>query len=299
MNNNIKAPKVSVCVITYNQENFIRQCLQSIVDQVTNFNFEVIVGEDCSTDGTRAIVEEFEKNYPEIVKPIYQKENIGGGTHNFLTVHRAATGEYIAHVDGDDYCMPGKLQKQADLLDGDPHCNIVFHRMLCLKPTGEVVEGPLLHVADLEERKFNRGEIIQYMAIGGHSSKMYRKKYRNYDIPQFEVTDYHANVEQIADGYARFTGRQCLGVYRMGVGIAAGSIRPRKALANSFKFFCVKYPKYRLQANTAALTCLVADLKNLRTTWPLFFVVWLNTFHPLSVFTLVRSLPFMKQLRWK
>lgn len=292
-----KTPKVSVCVITYNQEKYIRQCLQSIVDQETDFDFEVIVGEDCSTDGTRLIVQEFEERYPGIVKPIYQEKNIGAGVHNFLTVHCAAVGEYIAHVDGDDYCLPGKLKAQADLLDMDPDCSIVFHRLLGMKRSGEIVEGTLSNVTGIGEMRFKRGEILQYIAIGGHSSKMYRKKLRAYDIPNFDVTDYFANVEQIGQGYARFVGYQTLGVYRLGSGIAAGGVRPRRALAASFTYFCRKYPEFRLQINTAALTYFLADLKNWRKTWPMFFWVWTKTFHVGSIANLLRSWAFTKQLR--
>lgn len=72
-----KVPKLSVCVITYNQKEYIRQCLQSIVDQETDFDFEVIVGDDCSTDGTRAIVQEFARRYPKVVKPIFSEEYWG------------------------------------------------------------------------------------------------------------------------------------------------------------------------------------------------------------------------------
>lgn len=298
MSENIKCPKVSVCVITYNQEKYIRQCLQSIVDQKTDFDFEVIVGDDCSTDGSRSIVKEFADRYPGIVKPIYQKVNIGGGSHNFFSVHRAAAGEYIAHVDGDDYCLPGKLQNQADLLDKDPQCNIVFHRLLGMKTTSEIVEGPLLRVNDIEAKRFDRGAILQFIAIGGHSSKMYRKKYRDYEVPNFDLTDYFANVEQIGNGYARFTGHTSLGVYRMGEGIAAGGLRPRKALANSFLFFCKKYPEYRLQINTAAFMYFIADLKNMRKTWPMFFRVWLKTFHIFSAINLLININFVKQLKW-
>jgi glycosyltransferase involved in cell wall biosynthesis len=292
-----KSLKVSVCVITYNQEKYIRQCLQSIIDQVTDFNFEIIVGEDCSTDGTKKIVEEFAERYPEKIKPIYQKENIGGGSNNFLTVHRAAAGEYIAHVDGDDYCLPGKLQTQANLLDADPNCNIVFHRMFLMKHDGEVMEPSSLNFRRIEEKRFYRADILQYIAIGGHSSKMYRKKFRDYELPKSEITDYHANVEQISDGYARYAGRECLGVYRMGAGIASGGIRPRRALANSFIFFCKKYPRYRLQINTAALMYLVMDLKNYRKTWALFFRVWVQTFHICSIIHLWSSRDVLRQLR--
>lgn len=292
-----KIPKVSVCVITYNQEKYIRQCLQSIVDQVTDFDFEVIVGEDCSTDGTRAIVQEFAERYPGIVKPIYQKKNIGGGVHNFLTVHRAARGEYIAHVDGDDYCLPGKLQAQADLLDRDHTCNIVFHRMLLMKSTGEIKEGPLAHVENIGEMRFDRGAIIQFMTIAPHSSKMYRKSFRDFEIPDFGVMDYFANVEQIGSGFARFAGTRNYGVYRTGGGISSSGIRSRQALAESFTYFWKRYPEYRLQVNTAALTYFIADLKNWRKSWPMFFFVWVRTFHLGSVINLLRSLKFIKQLR--
>jgi len=295
----VLTPKVSVCVITYNQEAYIRQCLQSIVDQKTDFTFEVIVGDDCSTDGTREVVREFAELYPEVVRAIYQKENIGGGVHNFLTVHQAARGSYIAHVDGDDYCLPGKLQAQADLLDSDPNCNIAFHRMLVLMPTGEVDEGSLFEVSNIGEMTFDRGDIIQFIALASHSSKMYRSCLKDYEIPEFDVTDYFANVEQVGNGIARFVSHKNYGVYRLGGGIAASSVRPRVALAKSFRFFCGKYPKYRLQANTAAFMYFVIDIKNFRKTCLMFFIVWVQTFHICSIINFINSWRFVKQLRMR
>ncbi len=293
---NISKPKVSVCVITYNQEQYIEQCLQSIVDQETSFSFEVIVGDDCSTDGTRKIVQEFESKYPKIIKPIYQEKNIGGGVHNFLTVHQAAIGEYIAHVDGDDFCLPGKLQAQADLLDADHDCNIVFHRMNIMATTGEIKEDGLKGIPNITNMRFDRGDVLQYIAIGRHSSKMYRKCLRDYELPSFEVTDYFANVEQIGDGVARFFGDACYGVYRQNSGIASSGIRSRIALAKSFEYFCNKYPEYRLQINTAALMYFIMDLKHCRRTWPMFFVVWIKTLHVQSIANLIRKFDFIKQL---
>ncbi|MDA1381025.1 glycosyltransferase [Plesiomonas shigelloides] len=120
--------KVSVCVVTYNQEKYIAECLQSLVDQVTNFPFEIIVGEDCSTDKTREIVLEFQNKYPDIIKPLLHEQNVGA-SKNYLMTHAKACGKYIAHMDADDYALPGKLQAQADFLDKNPKCNMVFHRM--------------------------------------------------------------------------------------------------------------------------------------------------------------------------
>ena len=262
-------PKVSVCVVTYNQEKYIRQCLQSIVDQVTDFEFEVIVADDCSTDSTREIIQEFADQYPCVVKPILHETNIGA-YKNFVFVHQQATGEYIAHVDGDDYCLAGKLQAQVDVLDADPDCNIVWHRMLVETIDGEIVDGSFQGMLNVGELRFDRGSIIQYISIGANSSKMYRKAVRDFELPDFEVVDYFANVEQVGQGTARFAGYQHYGVYRAGIGIASGGIKTRQILARCFVYFCKKYPEYRHQVNTAALTYFVADLKNWRKTWPMF-----------------------------
>ena len=67
--------KVSVCIITYNHENYIRQCLDSVFMQKTNFAFELLIYDDASADGTADIIREYEAKYPDIVKPIYQTEN--------------------------------------------------------------------------------------------------------------------------------------------------------------------------------------------------------------------------------
>ncbi len=67
--------KVTVCAITYNHEKYIRKALESFVSQKTNFKYEVIIHDDASTDSTPEIIKEFEKKYPDIIKPIYQKEN--------------------------------------------------------------------------------------------------------------------------------------------------------------------------------------------------------------------------------
>ena len=96
-----RRPKVSVCVVTYNQKKYIRQCLQSIVDQEADFDFEVIVGDDCSEDGTREIVQEFVERYPGLVKAVLHEKNVGIVV-NYRSVHDLARGEYIAHCDGDD-----------------------------------------------------------------------------------------------------------------------------------------------------------------------------------------------------
>jgi glycosyltransferase involved in cell wall biosynthesis len=112
-------PKVSVCVITYNQAPYIRECLQSIVDQETDFPFEVIVGADCSSDDGRGILLGFAARYPGMVKTLFRTQHIGGA-QNLLGVYAQAQGEFIAYIDGDDAMLPGKPRTQAAALPNDP-----------------------------------------------------------------------------------------------------------------------------------------------------------------------------------
>ena len=121
-------PVVSVLTVTYNHGRFIRQCLESILMQKTTFPFEIIIGEDCSTDDTRSIVKEFEARYPDIIKAVYHDKNVGGlrNVHEFVIPR--AQGKYIAVCEGDDYWTDeNKLQKQVEFLDANPQCSFCFH----------------------------------------------------------------------------------------------------------------------------------------------------------------------------
>lgn len=110
-----KNPAVSCCVFTYNQEKYIRECLDSIVSQKADFEYEVLVCEDCSTDGTLAICREFQARYPEKVCIIHANRNYYRGALNFRRGYELARGEYIAICEGDDYwCNDRKIQLQYD-----------------------------------------------------------------------------------------------------------------------------------------------------------------------------------------
>lgn len=290
-------PKVSVCVITYNQEKYIRQCLQSLVDQVTNFDYEIIVGEDCSTDTTRQIVEDFANKYPHLIHPIYQVKNIGAGTNNFITVHNAATGRYIAYLDGDDYSFPDRLQKQADVLDAEPNCNIVYHRMMVeIKGLKKLIEGPFCSDLLINTKKFYRAELLQHNSIGWQSSKMYRASIKLKQQKDFEILDVFTTIEQVGTGYAKFSSYDALGVYRLQIGMTNNRTRLAYALSGTYKYFFVKYPEHRLEINTAMLVYFVTDLKHLRRTAFVYGKAWLNTWHPLSIFRFFSCMPMIKKL---
>lgn len=121
-------PKVSVLMITYNQEQYIAQALDSVLMQECNFPFEIVIGEDYSTDNTRAICQEYQQKYPEIIRLLTPGNNLGM-MRNFFSTFTECKGEYLTILEGDDFWTdPLKLQKQADFLDSNPDFSIVFAR---------------------------------------------------------------------------------------------------------------------------------------------------------------------------
>lgn len=120
--------KLTVVTTTYNQEKFIRNALDGFVNQITNFSFQVIISDDCSTDGTRSILKEYAEKYPNIIKPIFNKKNLGA-MDNFVSTLSKAKTEYVALCDGDDFWTDNnKLQKQVDFLDNNLDYSICFHQ---------------------------------------------------------------------------------------------------------------------------------------------------------------------------
>jgi glycosyltransferase involved in cell wall biosynthesis len=118
---------VSVFVITYNHSKFIRQCLDSILCQRTTFEFEVVIGEDCSTDGTRDIIFEYAEKYHDRIKLIVSDTNVGAHANMRRTLN-ACTCKYIACCEGDDYWTDvNKLQIQVDIMEAHPEYSVCFH----------------------------------------------------------------------------------------------------------------------------------------------------------------------------
>ena len=125
-------PTVIVWCLTFNQKGYIRDALNGFVMQKTNFPFEVVVHDDASTDGTTDIVMEYAERYPDIIKPMVEKNNQWkkGGLKHIISImneqHRR--GKYIAFCEGDDYWInPNKLQSQVDFLENNPDYSMCFH----------------------------------------------------------------------------------------------------------------------------------------------------------------------------
>lgn len=138
--------KLSVAMITYNHECFIRQALESVLAQRVDFDYEIVVGEDCSTDGTRAILMDFYRRYPERIVPLLHDRNIGV-MRNFQTTLGACRGEYLAIIEGDDYWTgEDKLKRQVDFLEQHPDYAMSFHRAQIRDETGAGRAGVFPHI---------------------------------------------------------------------------------------------------------------------------------------------------------
>lgn len=129
---------VSVAVITYGHEKYIRQALDSILMQQVNFKYEIIVGEDCSPDKTREILKEYEKNYPDKFVMIYRDKNIGARPNSY-DVHMKCKGKYIAYLEGDDYWIDNnKLQMQVDFLENHEDFIAVTNKVIVVDENNQL-----------------------------------------------------------------------------------------------------------------------------------------------------------------
>ena len=123
---------VSVSMITYNHEAFIAEAIEGVVMQKTTFPFELVIGEDCSTDNTRAICIEYQKKYPDIIRLRLPEKN-QGMMLNWINNIESGHGKYIALCDGDDYWTdPYKLQKQVDFMEVNPDFALCSHSVYTL-----------------------------------------------------------------------------------------------------------------------------------------------------------------------
>lgn len=127
----LAAPAVSVIITAYNHEAYVGRAIEGVLEQ-TGVRFELLVGDDCSTDGTRSEIDRYARRHPELIRVFYPERNMGkGGKAIWAELIQRSRGEYIAGIDGDDYwTCPDKLRRQVDHLDAHPECSLVFHNVL-------------------------------------------------------------------------------------------------------------------------------------------------------------------------
>lgn len=197
---------VSINCITYNHEKYIADAIESFLMQKTDFDFEILIGEDCSLDGTRKIVEDYVVKYPNKIRMITSNMNVGA-RKNARKLHENSKGKYVAICEGDDYWTnPLKLQKQVNYFEDNPNCTLCFHSAEIVRAnkgkTGRII------------RSYNTSTICQTedIIIGGGGfcptqSLMYVKKLMD-NPPELlmssPVGDYPLQMLVSSYGYAYY-----------------------------------------------------------------------------------------------
>lgn len=187
-------PKVSVMIITYNQEHFIRETLDSVVSQ--NYpNLEVVVADDCSKDSTPQIIREYKQRYPNMIVPVLNPKNLGI-TGNCNAAFFACTGEFVAVMGGDDLFLPEKILRQVEQFEQDPEVVISYHPVEIFNSA----DNKVLYVTNQLPREDlgDAYEIIAKGGIPGASSVMVRRSAcpeKGFDIRLPVVSDWLFYIE--------------------------------------------------------------------------------------------------------
>ena len=229
-------PRVSVVMITYGHENYIRQAIEGVLMQNCNFAVELIVANDCSPDTTDYIINDIIQNHPQGKWITYHKhpKNLGM-MPNFIFALQQAQGEYIALCEGDDYWTdPFKLQKQVDFLEANPDYVLCFHKVKILKTNGELVDDFITKVPENYETQETLARLGNYIHT---PSVVFRNILRKFP-EEFEMSpigDYFLYMMLAEHGKFKYMDEE-MAVYRFGVGIHSVNSQIKMAKAN-FKLF--------------------------------------------------------------
>lgn len=181
-------PKVSVCCIAYNHEHFLAQAIDSVLMQKTDFDIELVLGEDCSTDNTRQIALDYQRRYPDFIRLVLPQQNLGV-MGNFLATMQASTGTYIALLECDDYWTnPNKLQQQVDILEHHASCTMCIHDaeefMDDSSKPPQLFSDKYPVVLPKKEKEFTQEDIAKYGWFIPTASMLFRRS-ALFPIPQW------------------------------------------------------------------------------------------------------------------
>lgn len=207
-------PLVSICSITYNHAPYIRQCLDGFLMQKTTFPIEIIINDDCSTDGTTDIIREYETKYPDIVKPIYHAENeYSKGVRGMFATYcfPKAKGKYVAMCEGDDFWIdPLKLQKQVDFLENNPEYGLVYSQVEAFD--GDEIIGPIAReVTDAKSLLY--GNVIATLTVCARNELLHsylnevrphNKKWLMGDYPMWLWISLHSKLHFFEETMGRY-----------------------------------------------------------------------------------------------
>ncbi|MFT5251374.1 MAG: glycosyltransferase involved in cell wall biosynthesis [Flavobacteriales bacterium] len=213
---------VSIFILTYNQEQFIAQTIESILSQKTNFNFQLVIGEDCSSDNTRTICEQYVHDYGDKVKLLPALHSNIGLIANYIRTIKECDGKYIAICDGDDYWTDDlKLQKQVDFLEKNQDYSIVYTAVNRLYPDGQSIDFKY----SLNKTQLDFDDLVFDNFIYSVTA-LFRNTHSNVAaipgwINNFPFGDWQTYLWVLKDGSKIHFMEDITAVYRMNIGVSS------------------------------------------------------------------------------
>jgi glycosyltransferase involved in cell wall biosynthesis len=203
-------PHVSICLTTYNQRRYIRDCLESVLAQARECGAEILIGDDCSDDGTSEIAAEFAATHPAIATH-FRHAPRRGAAFNTKALLAHCRGEYVARVDGDDYWLPGKLGKQIGFLDTHADCSAVYTNAITIDEAG----NRLGVFNDAGDSRFDLTALLRRGNFLNNSSVLFRRKsIEPWLAIEGPLIDYRAHLLHARFGYLAQLGEP-LTAYRV------------------------------------------------------------------------------------
>lgn len=234
---------VSISCITYNHAPYIRECLDGFLMQKCNFEFEILIHDDASTDGTQDIIKEYQQKHPNIIKPVFQTENQyskGQRGMNIKYNFPRAEGKYIALCEGDDYWTdPLKLEKQVDFLENNPAFSMIFSNAKVLIEVAETNSNANRGINIINRDKVYTGpEILEKWTVPT-TTVMFRKS----ALTNYLSKSYHTNPNFLYGDIILFLSLAEVGLlYGMSEYFAAyrrhegGATNIKPSISHSIKF---------------------------------------------------------------
>lgn len=219
---------VSVIMITYNQRSTIDQAISSVLSQKTDFDFELIIGNDASTDGTEAAVNAWSQKYPDRIKAFNREKNLGLQA-NFMECYKKCKGKYIAICEGDDWWSDDKkLSIQVAYMEANPQCNVCFHRVVNFYEDNRTMSLSGKCRPDMSMVELACSNVITNLSV------MYRRKESMTELPAWiggiRLFDYALHMLHAQGGTIHYLSKP-MAVYRQrSKGIWSGGSRESQLL---------------------------------------------------------------------
>lgn len=242
MHNN---PLVSVAIVSYNQKDFLKNAIESVLKQ-NYINIEIVVGDDCSSDGSQQLLLEYAGKYPNKFILILSERN-EGITKNANKVQDACNGKYIAWLGGDDLMLPTKIKKQVEFLETNEDYNIVYHNLDVFESSSD--KHLYFYNSAKDKHTGDIKMLIKHGTFNGACSSMFRRSaapYPGYEPLLIVASDWLYSVEHLRDGKKIGYIDEVLGRYRRHQNNVSSAASPlaKQGLADTFKTAEILLSKY-------------------------------------------------------